>query len=99
MTMNLSNACTFFLTGTAMVVLPVVAPSLCPNNGFDGTSAREMWLQVMGLINASIGTGYFLRTGWKSLATALEVRLARSVPRAAKAYALPRNTVGSVSNR
>ena len=69
MMMNLSNASTFLLTGIAMSVLPVIAPALCPANGFDGTSARELWLQVMGFINAAIGTGYLARAGWEGLAT------------------------------
>jgi hypothetical protein len=53
--MNFSNATTFLVVGITMNLLPRFAPALCPLNGMDGTSARELWLHLMGAIQCGIG--------------------------------------------
>lgn len=45
-----------------MLVLPQIAPGLCPRNGFDGTSGRELWLRVMGLLQGGMGGTVLLRS-------------------------------------
>jgi hypothetical protein len=53
--MKFSHGVGFFVIGAAMLVLPLVAPGLCPRNGFDGTSGRELWLQIMGCLQTGMG--------------------------------------------
>ena len=35
--------------------MPRFAPGFCPRNGFDGSSGRELWLQVMGALQFALG--------------------------------------------
>jgi len=53
--MKFGHALGFFAIGLVMMVLPQLAPGLCPRNGFDGTSGRELWLRVMGLLQVALG--------------------------------------------
>ncbi len=53
--MKFSQAMGFLTLGAAMLALPQVAPSLCPRNGFDGTSGRELWLYLMGCLQSGLG--------------------------------------------
>ncbi len=49
--LNSENATAFLLAGTAMALLPFIYPEL-----FSAHSAtRLLWLQVMGMVNATIG--------------------------------------------
>lgn len=45
-----------------MVALPQLAPGLCPRNGFDGSSGRELWLRSMGVLQGLMGGGV---VGWR----------------------------------
>jgi hypothetical protein len=58
--MNTGNACGFFIFGTMMWLLPNVAPELFARSGLDGTSARAMWIQVMAVVQVTIGLGFLL---------------------------------------
>jgi len=62
--MTWSNACGFCLLGLAMLWLPALAPGLIATNPFFGTSTRELWLQFMGTLNASLGAGVL---GWHAM--------------------------------
>jgi hypothetical protein len=53
--MNIANAFGFFVIGTAMIVSPMLAPAGFPPTGFDGTSARALWLDVVGASQVLIG--------------------------------------------
>lgn len=53
--MKFSHGVGFFALGAMMLALPQVAPGLCPRNGFDGTSGRELWLQIMGCLQTGLG--------------------------------------------
>src|SRR5690606_36796694 len=48
--MNLNHAFGFLFIGTMFGLLPRFAPDLCPVTGVDGTSAREIWLQLMSAL-------------------------------------------------
>ena len=81
-----------------MAALPLLAPQLCPLNGFDGTSARELWLNVMAAVNAAIGGSYLVRALGTGLVASLnQVLVQRAAkPAGVKAYAVSRNAVGSL---
>ena len=67
--MNTGNAAGFLLFGLVMWALPDLAPDLFPRSGMDGSSAREMWIQVMGVVHLSVGAGFLLQLqGWPRLA-------------------------------
>ncbi len=53
--MNTSNAFGFSLFGLMMALLPFVAPGAFLPTGFDGTSTRALWLEVVGLSQVAIG--------------------------------------------
>ena len=53
--MNNANAFGFSLFGFTLALLPVVAPGAFPPNGFDGTSARALWLEIVGSAQVAIG--------------------------------------------
>jgi len=58
-----------------MVLAPFVAPHAFPATAIDGTSTRALWVQVMGIVQASLGGGFLLRElsrlGQESFAQAL----------------------------
>jgi hypothetical protein len=64
MRMNSSNASGFVLFGLAMGLLPAIAPDLFPRNGIDGSSARALWAQTMGVVQVAIGVFYLVREGF-----------------------------------
>ena len=74
--MNGSNALVFALLGTAMGLLPALAPSWFPLTGSDGTSARALWLDTMGAVQVALGLGYLV--GARLAPAAL--RIARGIP-------------------
>lgn len=70
--MKLSEAAGFLFVGAVMLGLPHWAPSLCPRNGFDGTSGRELWLQVMGLLQTGMGGTVLLRSALSATIATLQ---------------------------
>lgn len=71
--MNTLNAIGFLCFGLGMGLAPVVAPDYFPASAIDGTSTRALWLQVMGIVQATLGGGYLIRrlaqTAEETLAT------------------------------
>src|SRR5690348_12389633 len=59
--MNTGNAIGFIAFGALMWLLPHVAPAWFPANGVDGSSARALWLQLIGGVEAAIGVGFVFR--------------------------------------
>lgn len=59
--MTTGNAFTFCLAGLGMWLLPTLAPTWVASTGVDGSSARELWLQVMAVVNLAIGAAYLAR--------------------------------------
>jgi hypothetical protein len=53
--MNTTNAFSFFIFGLTLALLPAVAPGAFPANGLDGTSARALWLEIVGSAQVAIG--------------------------------------------
>jgi len=58
--MNAANAVAFFILGSFMEILPAAFPAWFPRTGFDGTSARALWLQLMGCIEAGVAVAFCL---------------------------------------
>lgn len=50
MNLNLNHAFGFLVVGTLFGLLPRFAPGWCPPTGVDGSSAREIWLQLMSAL-------------------------------------------------
>jgi len=73
---NGPNALIFALLGTAMGLLPALAPSWFPPNGADGTSARALWLDTMGAVQVALGLGHLV--GARFVPAAL--RVLRAIP-------------------
>jgi hypothetical protein len=59
--MNALNAILFATFGVAMEFLPKVFPSWFPHTSADSTSARALWLNVMGFVQLGLGLGYIFR--------------------------------------
>jgi len=62
--MNTQNAVAFFALGILLFSLPQLAPALCPVSTCDGSSARTLWLDLMGLVNGGIGVGRLGAGAW-----------------------------------
>jgi hypothetical protein len=58
--MNMRNAVGFLSFGLVMGLLPVLAPAWFPPAGIDGSSARALWLEVMGAVQTALGAGWLL---------------------------------------
>jgi hypothetical protein len=67
--MNNANAAGFVCLGLAMGMLPVLAPGWFPPAAIDGSSARALWLEFMGVLQLLVGGGFLLRA---ILASAME---------------------------
>ena len=78
--MNNRNAWGFVSFGTVMSVLPLLAPAWFPPTGIDGTSARAIWLEVMGVVQLLLGG---LRVLWHAAVPAFVQWLAFTPPPAA----------------
>lgn len=80
--MNLNHAFGFLFVGTIFGLLPRFAPGWCPPTGIDGTSPRELWLQLMSTVMIGIAVVYCGRRILSALAMMLEYdpqrRLART---------------------
>jgi hypothetical protein len=59
--MNDLDAVIFALLGSVMELLPMVFPSWFPRGGADQSSARALWLGVVGATQIAIGASYFVR--------------------------------------
>src|SRR6185436_3700304 len=55
------NAFGFFSFGLLMWLLPTLAPQLFPPNAIDGSSTRALWVQLMALVQGSLGVTFLLR--------------------------------------
>lgn len=53
--MNTRNAWGFLSLGLVMGFLPSLVPAWLPPTGIDGSSARAMWLQAMGVVQIALG--------------------------------------------
>jgi len=70
--MNTQNAVGFFVLGILLFALPQLVPALCPVSSGDGSSARALWLGLMGLVNGGIGAGRLCAGAWAWLRPWLE---------------------------
>ncbi|HYP18300.1 MAG TPA: hypothetical protein VEQ65_13895 [Opitutus sp.] len=70
--MNLNHAFGFLFVGTVFGLLPRFAPGWCPANGVDGTSAREIWLQLMSALLIGVAVCYIIQRACSALASMLE---------------------------
>jgi hypothetical protein len=59
--MNARNALGFLAIGAAMWFLPRLAPGLISTDGYDATSDRAIWTELMGLIQALLGSTYLFK--------------------------------------
>jgi hypothetical protein len=75
--MNNRNAWGFVSFGFVMGLLPLLAPAWFPPTGIDGTSARAVWLEVMGGVQLVLGG---LRVLWHALVPAFIRWLAFTPP-------------------
>ena len=84
--MNALNAAIFALLGSAMGLLPAIAPSWFPPNGPDGSSAQALWLDTVGAVQVALGVGYILSTRVAPVA----MRILRAIPASDQgAFAVP----------
>jgi hypothetical protein len=70
--MNFRHALGFFAVGAVLALIPRVAPGLCLPSGVDGTSAREIWLQIMSFVLMGLGVWHFAGRTLVGLASLLE---------------------------
>ena len=77
--MNTQNAVAFFALGILLFILPQLAPALCAAGSFDDSSARTLWLGLMGLVNGGIGVGRLCASVWVSIRPRLEYPLPHDV--------------------
>jgi len=61
--MNSANATIFLVMGSIMEVLPDAFPGWFPRTGLDGTSARSLWLHLMGFVETGIAASFGM-TEW-----------------------------------
>lgn len=69
--MKLINSLGFLFIGSAMFLLPQIAPNLCPLDSH-GLSARATWLHLMGFFQFGIGASFMVRKAGAELAAWLE---------------------------
>jgi hypothetical protein len=62
--MNWRNACGFLFLGVVMLCLPSMAPGILTPHTGPASGTRELWLLLMGTVNASLGAG---AVGWQAL--------------------------------
>jgi|GEM_PF-2632405 hypothetical protein len=72
--MNLNHAFGFLFVGTIFGLLPRFAPGWCPPTGLDGTSAREIWLQLMSALLIGVAVVYCAQRALSGLAAMLEYK-------------------------
>ncbi len=70
--MNLNHAFGFLLVGTVFGLLPRFAPGWCPPTGVDGTSAREIWLQLMSALLIGVAVSHLARRTLAVIVSLLE---------------------------
>ena len=69
--MNTSNALGFLLLGVTMALWPLLAPQGFPPSGFDGTSTKALWLEVVGGFQVALGAGWLGQVGLSQVADRL----------------------------
>lgn len=95
--MNFRHALGFFAMGAVFALMSRVAPSW-----IDSSSTRQIWLQIMSLVQMGLGLAYFARRTFVGLASLLEYTprpaFAHRIPaRAPQPVLLPRPTLASRS--
>ncbi len=70
--MNLNHAFGFLFVGTIFGLVPRFAPGWCPPTGLDGTSARELWLQLMSALLIGVALVFCAQRALSVLASILE---------------------------
>jgi hypothetical protein len=70
--MNLNHAFGFLFVGTVFGLLPRFAPGWCPATGVDGTSGREIWLQLMSVLLIGVAVSLIVRRTLSVIASLLE---------------------------
>jgi hypothetical protein len=84
--MNDSDALIFGLIGSAMELLPRAFPSWFPPTGCDQSSARALWLCVMGAVQIGLGSAHLLHAHIHPAA----IRILAAIPAGGRgALALP----------
>ena len=58
--MNTGNALGFLIFGFVMAILPTMEPQWFPATGFDGSSARALWLELMSFVQGAVGGSYLI---------------------------------------
>ena len=91
--MNGINAAIFALIGAGMEIIPRLLPSLFPPTGGDQSSARALWLFVMGVTQMALATGYVIRS-YVMPFTLRVVSTVRATERPTLALANPRSVSG-----
>jgi hypothetical protein len=56
--MNFKHAVGFLILGTLFGLLPRWFPELCSATGTFGSSARELWLELMSFVQVGLAGGY-----------------------------------------
>lgn len=87
--MKTTHALGFLFLGFVLTMIPRIAPGWFPAEGIDGTSARELWVQLMSWTLLAIGGYHFAKQLLAMTATLLEYDHAR----AKAAAAAPRQPV------
>jgi len=64
MAMKIQQAVAFLVLGCLLFKLPQIAPALCQATSFEDSSARVLWLGLMGLVNGGIGIGRLCAGAW-----------------------------------
>lgn len=91
--MNGINAAIFALIGAGMEMAPRLFPSWFPPTGADQSSARALWLFVMGVAQMALATGYVLRV-YVMPVTLRVVSSVRATERSPLAFPNPRGVSG-----
>ncbi|HVU35879.1 MAG TPA: hypothetical protein VHE61_20735 [Opitutaceae bacterium] len=58
--MNNGNALGFVVFGAVMWLLPIAAPGWFPHGAVDGTSARAIWIELMGTVELVLGLSFLV---------------------------------------
>lgn len=70
--MNFRQALGFFTVGAVFALIPRYAPGWCESTGLDGSSTRQLWLQIMSFVLMGLGLVHFARRTMVGLASLLE---------------------------
>jgi hypothetical protein len=70
--MNFKHAVGFLMLGTIFGLLPRWFPGWCSATGTFGSSARELWLELMSFVQIGLAGGYFLQRVCSAVGSMLE---------------------------